>query len=65
MSLSEAKLKIDKMNYEEMLRMNRFHPVGSEWFQGEIGDYFLAEMYRKKAELTPAEQVSASKAVGW
>lgn len=61
----EAKQMIDQMSYMELLQRWRFSPVGNELFQGEAGEYFAKRMSQLKAEVGPAEAVSASKAVGW
>ena len=34
------KERIDRMSYEEMLRIWRFAPFGNPMFQGKAGDYF-------------------------
>ena len=39
---------IDEMDYREMLEKVRYAPVGSPWFAGETGDYFMAVMKRKR-----------------
>jgi len=40
-------------------------PVGSPWFVGDVGDYFLAVMRRKREEVGNAAHVAASKSIGW
>lgn len=60
----EQKKFIDESSYETLLSRWRYAPVGSEWFQGEVGEYYSKIMFAKKA----AERdggVSASKNVGW
>ena len=59
------KKQIDAMNYEQMLRLWRFAPVGDPLFQGENGDYYAERMKLKKSQLSDSEQVRASKTVGW
>lgn len=56
---------IDHMTYEELLRKNRFEPVGSKWFSGEVGDYFVKTMNRKREALLPGEHSRISKKIGW
>ncbi len=54
------KKEIDGMSREEMCRKYRFAPIGSPYFQGEIGDYFQArfkELGGFNAEI--------SKKIGW
>ena len=59
----ENKAYIDNLSYEGLLEHWRFAPAGDEWFQGETGTYWSKRM----SELVEqgADQVSASKAVGW
>lgn len=65
MKINEMKEWIDKANYQELLNKWRFEPSGSQWFTGEISDYFKQVMFAKKDKLSPSEQVTASKNVGW
>lgn len=53
---------IDRMTYEEMLKLWRFSPPGSMIFQGETGDYFSKVMKEKKKKVNAAE---ISKKIGW
>jgi len=62
---SAIKKAIDEMSYEKMLRLNRFEPIGSPWFQGEIGKYFWDVMGKKRSKLAYCDQVEISKKVGW
>ena len=59
------KKEIEEMSYETMLRQWRFAPSGSPTFSGMRGNFFAQVMYRKRDELPHAEQVKASKNVGW
>ena len=61
----DQKKWIDNATYEELLRKWRFEPIGSSWFVSDTGTYFSLVFSRKKAELTEAERVAASKRVGW
>lgn len=61
----EMKHWIDNANYEELLRKNRFSEAGSEYFQGEIGRYYLQVMADKKRQVGNEEHVAASKRIGW
>ena len=56
---------IDGATYEQLLGKWRFEPVGSPWFQGKMGDYYMAAMKRKRYETPQDEQVAASKRLGW
>jgi hypothetical protein len=65
MTNEEWKLKIDAMSYETLLRHWRSAPVGHPMFAGEIGDYAAEAMRNKKAATSQADQVAASKRIGW
>lgn len=60
-----VKNTIDSMDYESMLDLWRNAPSGHPMFQGEIGIYFGEVMKNKRNNLTQAQQVSASKNIGW
>lgn len=65
MTKEEMKEWIDKASYKELLAKIRFELVGSKWFAGEMGTYFM-ERYMYVREQTPhIEQVAASIEVGW
>ncbi len=54
---------IDNATYQDLLRHNRFAPVGDPMFMGDTGDYYGKVMAEKKAaEPSPA---AVSKAIGW
>ena len=61
----EKKDQINNMNYESMLRMWRFAPVGNPIFQGDTGKYYAHVMAEKKKEVGDAAHVAASKSIGW
>jgi len=61
----EMKKEIDRMNYEDMLRLWRFAPAGDPMFKGEVGEYYRETMKRKKSALAAGDRVRASKSVGW
>ena len=61
MTEEEMRKWIDNASYEELLEKNRYAHVGSPWFQGEIGTYFIKTMQIKKEEIGPAAAVRASK----
>ena len=63
--MKEMKDWIDNASYEALLGRWRNAPVGSLWFQGEIGDYYTEAMKKKREETPHAEQVQASKNIGW
>ena len=65
MTDEEMKQFIDTASYEQLLHMNRFEPLGSEWFMGGIGLYLHDRMMALKKTMSPQEQVDASKNVGW
>ncbi len=60
----ENKDYIDSLNYEQLLRHNRFAPCGDKWFQGDTGTYWLSRMAELKAK-DPDGAVHASKSIGW
>lgn len=59
------KERIDRMSYEQMLRIWRFAPLGSPVFQGKTGDYFNASMRRKRYSQCRGAHTAASKRIGW
>ena len=61
----EIKNQIDNMDYESMLSLWRYAPVGHPMFQGEVGDYYAKVMREKGAKISESEKVAASKSVGW
>ena len=63
---AEMRRWIDEATYTELLRKLRFSPIGDPYFQGEMGDYFLARMRAMREEPGGDEaHVMASKAIGW
>jgi len=65
MSNDEMKKWLDGASYEELLRKWRFAPPWDPFFQGEMMDYFIKVMTRKRTEVGDKEHVRASKAIGW
>ena len=63
MTEQQRKNAIDKMTYNQMLGLWRFEPIGSLWFQGEVGDYFK-EKFAEKREPTDLTKFSKEK-IGW
>ena len=61
----ELKKQIDDMDYESMLSLWRFAPVGTPMFQDESGKYFGEVMGKKREEVGNAVHVAASKRIGW
>lgn len=61
----EMKKTIDGMDYQSMLSLWRFAPVGHPMFQGEIGKYFANSMKEKCSQLAAGEQARISKEIGW
>ena len=56
---------IDDASYEDLLSKWRFAPVGSPYFQGEIGKYYTKVMAEKRSQVGNTEHVKASKSIGW
>lgn len=65
MTIDEMKAWIDTASYQALLSRWRFAPIGSPWFQGELGDYYALAMARKRAALGDDEHVRVSKSIGW
>jgi len=65
MTAIEMKNWIDKASYQELLSKWRFEPIGSLFFQGEVGDYYAKTMAEKRSEVGNDEHVRASKNIGW
>lgn len=61
----EVVKKLENMSYNDMLLRWRHAPMGDPMFLGKNGEYFAKVMREKKAKLSAAEQVAASKNVGW
>ena len=57
--------EVDRMNYEELLRLVRFEPLGSEIFTSDIGGYIMDRFDMLRDTLPLAEKVAASKHIGW
>ena len=56
---------IDNATYKQLLDKWRNAPAGDSFFTLETGEYFGEVMEKRKAELSNAETVGASKDVGW
>ena len=65
MSIESMKEWIDNASYEALLSRWRSAPVGSPWFQGEIGTYYSEAMKKTRAKTPHDEQVAASKRISW
>lgn len=65
MNEKEMKAWIDKAPYQALFEKWRFAPIGSPWFQGEIGDYYAGVMKKKRKEVGDEEHTRISKAIGW
>ena len=61
----EQKKYIDESSYETLLHRWRFSPAGDAIFAGEAGAYYKKVMFEKRDALPHAQQVGASKRVGW
>ena len=64
MTEKEMRDWIDNSTYKVLLRKWRFAPFGSEFFSGDVGDYYVEVMEKKKSEL-PDNGVAVSKQIGW
>ena len=62
---TEEKLKwIENATCEELLRKARFEPLGSGWFEGNVGKRHMDRLNDfRRAD--PAEYTAASKRIGW
>lgn len=56
---------IDSASYQDLLAKIRFEPINSPWLTGDTGLYFMARYKELKAQTSQAEQVRASKKLGW
>ena len=65
MSDQPMKEWIDAASYEQLLSRWRFAPVGSPWFQGEVGQYYTKALHDKRTLVGDDEAVRASKNLGW
>ena len=65
MNNDQMKQWIDSASYQQLLQKVRYAPLGSPWFQGEIGAYFGNAIGKARASISPADAVAASKAIGW
>jgi hypothetical protein len=65
LTTEEMKKWIDGASYKQLLELWRFAPVGSPFFEGELGDYYAEVMKRKGEEIGNDERVQASKDIGW
>jgi hypothetical protein len=64
-SCAALKDRINRMNYEDMVRALRFAPIGDPMFIGEVGDFFGHRLRILQSELSTAAQVAVSKLVGY
>ena len=58
----EQKAHIDSLSVHDLLEGVRYAPVGSPWFQGETGAYWMARLKELRSQDQGA-YVSASKAL--
>ncbi len=65
MTIEDKKKWIDSASYQDLLDLTRNAPVGSQWFQGELGQHFSEVMRKKRIETPHQDRVAASKAIGW
>lgn len=56
---------IDNATYSELLTRWRFEPIGSEWFDGELGEYFKQRFFYLRDSMVGEDLIRVSKAVGW
>lgn len=64
-TINELKKKIDGMNYEQLLRANRFNPLDHPMHKGEVGTYFHEALSKKRGEVSDETHVAISKRIGW
>ena len=48
MIFEQAKTWIDNASYRQLLQRWRFAPIGDLFFQGEIGDYYVKIIKKRK-----------------
>lgn len=58
-------LGISRASPEEVLRLWRFEPIGSEYFEGKVGDALTSRIAEIRSTLSDTEWVALSKRVGW
>jgi len=56
---------IDNASYEQLFSHWRFAPVGDPFFQGAVGEYYAAEMGKRRKEVGGAKHTEISKSLGW
>jgi len=57
---------IDNLDYKTLLERWRFSPIGSPWFQGDVGGYWKKRMIELRSQKCGDHiHVAASKAIGW
>jgi len=64
MTKEQMKHWIDTATYEQLLSKCRFAPAGDPFFTGEIGDYYM-KVIKKRRDADPEGHVIASKTIGW
>lgn len=65
MTEEQMKQWIDNASYEQLLSKWRTAQIGDTFFKGDIGDYYVIIMKKKREEVGDAEHVRASKSIGW
>ena len=60
----EMLTKLRRMSLCELLQLWRFEPVGSPWFQGEVGREASARLTALR-EADPDDYTRCSKLIGW
>ena len=65
MTKEQMKTWIDGASYEQLLARWRNAPIGSTWFQGDIGEHYEHVMRVKRSLIGEAAHVEASKSIGW
>lgn len=56
---------IDSASFEELYTKLRREKIGSTWFAGDTGTYFMARFKAAKQAAGSAEAVRVSKKIGW
>lgn len=63
MTTKEMKEWIDNANYEELLTKMKMAPVGSPFFGGKVGDYYLKKMREVRDSLSKSELTCISEKI--
>jgi len=56
---------IDTASYAQLLRIWRFDPSDSAWFEGAVGRHLQKVLGQRRQEVGDGGHVHASKTIGW